>query len=59
YANQVERATIAGRPIIAHDKVELDKAIKLQLEEAMRQAEAPPEVAEAPPEPEKELVTAQ
>jgi len=56
YAKQVEMATIAGKPIIAHDKAELDKAIQLQLEEAMRQAqqEAPSEATEA----EKELVTA-
>ena len=57
YAKQVEMATIAGKPIIAHDKAELDKAIQLQLEEAMRlaQEEAPSEA----PEAEKELVTAQ
>ena len=62
YAKQVEMATIAGRPIIAHDKVELDKAIQLQLEEAMRQAqeEDPSEAPEATPAQEaKELVTAQ
>jgi hypothetical protein len=58
YKKQVEMATKAGQPIIAHDRAELDKAIQLQLEEAMRQAqeEAP---SEAPPEAEKELVTAQ
>jgi len=61
YAKQIEKATIAGKPIIAHDRAELDKAIQLQLEEAMRQAEAEadtPEVAETP-EAERELVTAQ
>ena len=61
YAKQIEQATIAGKPIIAHDKVELDKAIQLQLEEAMRQAqeEATPEAQEeAPAEAERELVTA-
>ena len=61
YGKQIEMATIAGKPIIAHDKAELDKAIQLQLEEAMRQAEAEaPEVAtEAPePAPEPELVSA-
>ena len=49
YAKQIEMATIAGKPIIAHDKAELDKAIQLQLEEAMRQAkeEAPSEAPEA------------
>ncbi len=63
YAKQIEQASIAGKPIIAHDKVELDKAIQLQLEEAMRQAqeEATPEATEATPEATeaKELVTAQ
>ena len=63
YGKQVEMATIAGKPIIAHDKVELDKAIQLQLDEAMRQAEAEatPEATEATPEATeaKELVTAQ
>ncbi len=53
YAKQVEMATIAGKPIIAHDTAELDKAIQLQLEEAMRQAqeEATPQATVA----EKEL----
>ena len=61
YAKQIEQATIAGKPIIAHDRAELDKAIQLQVAEAMRQAEAEaetPEVAEIP-EAERELVTAQ
>jgi len=57
YAKQVEMATKAGKPIIAHDRVELDKAIQLQLEEAMRVAQQ--EAPEATPEPAKELVTAQ
>ena len=59
YAKQVEMATIAGKPLIAHDKVELDKAVQLQLEEAMRVAEqeATPEATETtPPKKEKELV---
>ena len=61
YAKQIEQATIAGKPIIAHDKVELDKAIQLQLEEAMRQAqEVAPEAQEVAPEKaERELVTVQ
>ena len=52
YAKQIEIATMAGRPIIAHDTAELDKAIQLQLEEAMRQAqaEAPEEAQKAEPE---------
>jgi len=63
YAKVIEQATIAGKPIKSHDRVELDKAIQLQLEEAMRQAqeEATPEATEATPEATeaKELVTAQ
>ncbi|MBA7467587.1 hypothetical protein ES705_20068 [subsurface metagenome] len=65
YAKQIEQATIAGKPIIAHDKVELDKAIQLQLEEAIREAqeearkEAQVEAPEKTAESEKELVTAQ
>ncbi|MBA7469518.1 hypothetical protein ES705_32888 [subsurface metagenome] len=57
YKKQVEMAIIAGKPIIAHDKTELDKAVQLQLEEAMRQAEA--ETTPEAPEAKKELVTAQ
>ena len=62
YALQIKQANIAGQPIIAYDIAELDKAIQLQLEEAMRkaQAEATPEATEAPEAPEvKELVTVQ
>ena len=65
YAKQVEMATIAGRPIIAHDRAELDKAIQLQLEEAIREAqeeaqkEARQEAQEVAPEVQEELVTAQ
>ncbi len=55
YAKQVEMATIAGKPIIAHDKVELDKAVKLQLEEAMRVAEQEA-LQEAPAQKTEELV---
>jgi len=39
YAKQVEMATTAGKPIIAHDRQELDNAIQLQIEEALRLAE--------------------
>ena len=60
YAKQIEMATIAGKPIIAHDRIELDKAIQLQVAEAMRQAEAEAtEVAETTEVAEKELVTVQ
>jgi len=58
YAKQIEMATIAGKPIIAHDRVELDKAIQLQLEEAIREAqkEARQEAPEPTTEVKKELV---
>ena len=65
YAKMIEQATIAGKPIIAHDRVELGKAIQLQLEEAIREAqeEARKEAQEEAPQPtaesERELVTAQ
>ena len=39
YAKQIEMATIAGKPIIAKDRAELDKAIQLRLEEAIREAQ--------------------
>lgn len=52
YTRQVQMAITAGEPIIAHDKAELDKAVQMQLDEAMRIAtEVAPEVA-----PEKERV---
>jgi len=57
YAKQIEMATIAGKPIIAHDRIELDKAIQLQVAEAMRQAEAEAETTEVA-EPTPELVGA-
>lgn len=60
YAKQIEMATIAGKPIIAHDRAELDKAIQLQLEEAIREAQAEAEAEkETTTEPKKELVTVQ
>ncbi len=62
YAKQIEMARVAGRPIVAHDRIELDKAIQLQLAEAIREAqeEAKKEAQEvAHPVAEKEMVTAQ
>jgi len=57
YATQVELAQKAGLPIIAHDRAELDKAVQLQLEEAMRQVQEEVAQEEAvPPEHEPELV---
>jgi len=56
YGRVVELAQKAGQPILSHDKAELDKAIQLQIEEAMRIAtEAEPvaePVADLIPEPE-------
>ena len=61
YAKLIEQSVIAGKPIKDHDKVELDKAIQLQLEEAMRQAqeEAKSQEEVTEPAPEPELVEAQ
>ncbi len=63
YANQVELAQKAGQPIIAKDKAELDKAIRLQIEEALREAQEEKEAqkvarqeAEASGQADKELV---
>ena len=56
YATQVELLQKAGQPIIAHDKAELDKAIQLQLEEAMRVAQEEAQEEATTPEPEPELV---
>ena len=58
YAIQVELAQTAGEPFIAHDKAELNKAIQLQMEEAVRvaqeqaQEEARKEAIVHEPEPE-------
>jgi len=60
FAKQVALSQQAGEPITAHDKAELDKAIQLQLEEAMRQASEQPQAetqAETQAEaPEREAV---
>jgi len=49
------QAVKAGKPIIAHDKAELDKAINAQMEALAREAEGQPEPE---PEPEPEPVPA-
>ncbi len=56
YAAQVAMSVKAGQPIIAHDKAELDKAIQLQIEQSIAeaQAEASEETSQAVPD--KELV---
>ena len=62
YAKVIEQATIAGKPIKNHDRIELDKAVQLQLEEAIREAQAEAQAEaekQAEPTPEPELVTAQ
>ena len=66
YASQIEMASIAGKPIIAHDKAEMEKAVQLRLEEAIREAqeeaqkEADRKAQEEAHKPEApELVTAQ
>lgn len=60
YATLVGLCAKAGHPIMSHDEAELSKAIQLQIEEAMREAEQAPEVASevAQAEKEKEAVTA-
>ncbi len=60
YAMQVELAQEAGQPIIDHEKADIDKAIQLQIEQALKDAESKQEArAEAETTaPEKELVTA-
>ena len=64
YNKVVASALEAGEPIRQHDKVELDKAIQLQIEQAIREAEAKEEAeakareeAEAP-QSDREMVTA-
>lgn len=52
YALQIELGKEAGEPIRTHDKAEQDKAIRLQIERAMAEAESKAESKEA------ELVTA-
>ncbi len=62
YAKVIEQATIAGKPIKNHDRIELDKAIQLQLEEAIREAQEEAQQQahqEAEPQPEPALVEAQ
>lgn len=56
YAIQIELAQEAGKPIMAKERADIDKAIQLQIEEAMREAQShKPEEAT---KPEGELVTA-
>ncbi|MBA7484357.1 hypothetical protein ES707_19882 [subsurface metagenome] len=51
YKKSIATALRAGRPIIAKDRLELDKAIKAQVEEAVRQAEAQAEAQPAEAKP--------
>jgi hypothetical protein len=52
YALQIQLAQEAGKPIAEHDQEEVSKAIQLQIEQAVAQANAKPTEAEG------ELVTA-
>ncbi len=57
----IQTAHVAGLPIAQHDKVELDRAVQLQIEQALKEAEAQAKApAEAPAEApkSKEAVTA-
>jgi len=57
YARQIEMSATAGQPIQAHDRAELDRAIQLQLEEAMREAQEEAQAQKvATTEPEREMV---
>ncbi len=59
YAKLVGVCAKAGHPIMSHDEAELSKAVQLQIEEAMREAEKAPEAEPVPQtEPHKEAVTA-
>ena len=55
YADMVKVSLEAGKPIVNHDKAELDKAVKAQVEQAMREAEAKREAVDTK-QPDKELV---
>ena len=55
YADMVKASIEAGKPIVNHDKAELDKAVKAQVEQAMREAEAKREAVDTK-QPDKELV---
>ncbi len=48
YKTSVTTALKAGQPILAKDRIELDKAVKAQIEQALREAESKP--AEIPAE---------
>lgn len=50
YKASVSTALKAGQPIIAKDKLDLDKAIKAQIEQALREAEASREAESQPAE---------
>ncbi len=50
YNSMVKLSIKAGKPILAHDRDELDKAIKLQLATAMTEAQTDADVADGMPE---------
>ncbi len=51
YNNTVKLSIKAGEPILAHDRDELDKAVKLQLATAMAEAQAAAPAVDAAHEP--------
>ena len=58
YGQQIKMAQTAGKPIVAHDKEQLDIAVKHQMEEAMRaEKEAQPTEAVEATEPVGEPVS--
>ena len=58
YKSSVITALKAGKPIIDKDRVELDKAVKAQIEQAMREREAQPTEAQPTEIRTKQAVTA-
>ena len=59
YKASVTTALKAGKPILDKDRLDLNKAVKAQVEQALREAEGKPEPAPEPaPEKHKQAVTA-
>ena len=61
YKASIATATKAGQPILNKDRADLDRAVKAQVEEALKKAEAEAQATEAPPSEEhkeRQAVTA-
>ncbi|MBA7674990.1 hypothetical protein ES703_83218 [subsurface metagenome] len=58
YKTSVTTALKAGKPILERDRAELDKAIKAQIEQAMREAESQPTESQPTETKPREAVTA-